>query len=415
MSATTLSTASSRRAMPGFERPPRLPAQRIATDREALDSARALAPTFAANASERDRDRTHPKREVDAFSASGLWAITVPHEYGGAGVSASTLAEVTAIISEADPNLGQIPQNHWYMVEALRLDGTHAQKSFFFDLVLAGTRFGNAYSERDSKRATEHNTRLRRTDDGLILNGTKYYSSGVLHADWIAAVARDDEDRVVIAFLPPGTEGVTVVDDWSSFGQRTTASGTTIFAEVRVDPAHVVNHQAAFERPTPMGPLAQIIHAAVDVGIARAALADTLAGARRARPWVDSGLESATEDPYTLGIVGRLRTDVDAASAMLARAGRFVDRASHNPTEASVAEASLAVAEAKILANDAALATTNTLFELAGTRSTLAAGNFDRHWRNARTHTLHDPVRWKYHAIGNYHLNDVKPPRYGAL
>ena len=400
--------------MPGSERQ-RPAAHRIATDAEALDVARRLAPSFAAEASLRDRDRVHPEREIDSFSASGLWAITVPRDHGGAGVSAATLAEVTAIISEADSSIGQIPQNHWYMVEALRLDATEAQKRFFFDLVLAGTRFGNAYSERDSKRATEHKTRLRRTDDGLILRGTKYYSSGVLHADWIAAVARDDEDRVVIAFLPAGTPGVTIVDDWSSFGQRTTASGTTIFDDVRVDPAHVVAHQAAFDRPTPMGPLAQIIHAAVDVGIARAALADTLLGARRARPWVDSGKENAAEDPYTLAIIGRLQTDVSAASSMLARAGRLVDRATIEPTEETVAQASLAVAEAKILANDAALAASNTLFELAGTRSTLAANNLDRHWRNARTHTLHDPVRWKYHAIGNYHLNGVKPPRYGAL
>lgn len=34
----------------------------------------------------------------------------------------------------------------------------------------------------------------------------------------------------------------------------------------------------------------------------------------------------------------------------------------------------------------------------------------DRHWRNARTHTLHDPVRWKYAILGNYHLNGVNPP-----
>ena len=413
MSVITHSTTPSRPAMPGSDRRPG--AHRIATDREALDIARSLAPALAAEASARDRNRTHPHAEIDRFSASGLWGITVPRAYGGAEVSAVTLAEVTAIISQADSSIGQIPQNHWYMVEALRLDGFEAQKTFFFDLVLSGTRFGNAYSERGTVRATEHATRLRQTANGPILNGTKYYSSGVLHADWIAAVARDDENRVVIAFVRAGTEGVEVIDDWSSFGQRTTASGTTNFQDVRVDPAHIVPHHAAFDRPTSMGPLAQIIHAAVDVGIARAALADTLIHARQARPWVDSGHDKATDDPYTLAIVGRLQTDVDAASAMLARAGRFVDAASLEPDEQAVAEASVAVAEAKILANDAALATSNILFELAGTRSTVAAANLDRHWRNARTHTLHDPVRWKYHAIGNYHLNAVKPPRYGAL
>jgi alkylation response protein AidB-like acyl-CoA dehydrogenase len=64
---------------------------------------------------------------------------------------------------------------------------------------------------------------------------------------------------------------------------------------------------------------------------------------------------------------------------------------------------------------DVSLLAANLLFELAGTRATLEEYNLDRHWRNARTHTLHDPVRWKYHAIGNYFLNGVNPPRHGAL
>ena len=46
---------------------------------------------------------------------------------------------------------------------------------------------------------------------------------------------------------------------------------------------------------------------------------------------------------------------------------------------------------------------------VASTKSTLQQFNYDRHWRNARTHTLHDPARWKYYAIGNYFLNGVIP------
>ena len=59
-----------------------------------------------------------------------------------------------------------------------------------------------------------------------------------------------------------------------------------------------------------------------------------------------------------------------------------------------------------------ALEASEKLFELAGSSATRAAHNLDRHWRNARTHTLHDPVRWKYYALGNYYLNGVPPPRH---
>ncbi len=404
--------------MPGFDPPPlaRPDAARISSDEAALRAAEAVAAEVAAGASTRDRDRVLPYGEIDRCSASGRWAISVPRAYGGADVSAATLAAVTAILSAADPSIGQVPQNHFYMVEALRLDGTDAQKRFFFDLVLRGARIGNAFSEKASKRATEFTTRLRRSGDGFILDGQKFYSSGVLFADWIAAVANDEEGRPAIAFLPAATPGVVRHDDWSSFGQRTTASGTTIFTGVQVPADRVVPHQRAFDRPTAMGPLAQVIHAAVDAGIARAAIAETELFVRtRSRPWIDSGQERASDDPYSIADLGRLHTDLHAAEAMLARAGRLVDRARAEPDDRSVAEASVAVAEAKILTTELAILATNKLFELSGTRSTLAEHNLDRHWRNARTHTLHDPVRWKYHAVGNFYLNQVNPPRYGAI
>jgi alkylation response protein AidB-like acyl-CoA dehydrogenase len=80
-----------------------------------------------------------------------------------------------------------------------------------------------------------------------------------------------------------------------------------------------------------------------------------------------------------------------------------------------VAEASVAVAEARVLSTEISLKAGSRLFELAGTASTLDGHNLDRYWRNARTHTLHDPVRWKFHAIGNHALNHKLPPRHGAI
>ncbi|MNT51408.1 Dibenzothiophene desulfurization enzyme C [compost metagenome] len=135
----------------------------------------------------------------------------------------------------------------------------------------------------------------------------------------------------------------------------------------------------------------------------------------RARPWMDSGVERAADDPLTIARVGQLAIRLEAATAIVERAGKKVDIAQINGTEQSVIEATLAVAAAKVLTTEIALEATNTLFELAGTSSTRIGLNLDRHWRNARTHTLHDPVRWKYHVVGNYHLNGVAPPKNGAL
>lgn len=132
----------------------------IQDDREAIAVAKELAAEFLQEDSLRDRERRLPVEEVKKFSRSGLWGIIVPKEYGGAGVSYATLAQVIAIIAEADSSLGQIPQNHLYMVEAIRLDGTEEQKRFFFDLVLQGKRFGNAFSEIGTKSVTDVQTKL---------------------------------------------------------------------------------------------------------------------------------------------------------------------------------------------------------------------------------------------------------------
>ena len=215
----------------------------------------------------------------------------------------------------------------------------------------------------------------------------------------------------------PGTvDGVEILDDWNGFGQRVTGSGTTIFREVEAHPISLISFAALFQTPTPMGPFAQIMHAAIEAGIARGALTDALDYVRtRSRPWKDSGVERATDDPYTIAQFGDMKIRVSASDALLRRAGKFVDAAAQDPTAESVAAASIAVAEAKAASTEAALHVSSKLIELAGAGATRQELGLDRHWRNARTHSVHDPVRWKYRAIGDYYLNGVLPPRHGAL
>jgi SfnB family sulfur acquisition oxidoreductase len=396
--------------------PRRTKAQRIKDDAEALAVARELAHEFAPGAAARDRERRLPIAEIDRFSQSGLWAITVPKAYGGAGVSAVTLAEVTAIISAADSSIGQIPQNHFYMVEALRLAGSEEQKRHFFARILDGDRLGNAFTEIGTKTPVDFKTSLRKADGKLLLNGQKFYSTGSLFAHIIAAVAKDDNGRVNIAFIDRATPGLDLVDDWSSFGQRSTGSGTVTFDDVEVTAFQVVDHDGVFEQPTPMGPFAQIIHSAVQVGLARGALSETISYVRaHARPFFELSIEHGYEDPHTVHAVGDVSIRVHAADALLARAGRLLDAAREHATDETVAAASIAVAEVKALGTEVAQLAATKLIELGGARSTLESYGLDRFWRNARTHSLHDPVRWKYHHIGNYYLNGLLPPRHGAI
>ena len=390
---------------------PESPAHVIRDEAEAVAVAIALAAEFRKGASERDRHATRPLQEVDAFSQSGLWSINVPRAYGGPGVSYRTLARVIAIISAADPSIGQIAQNHLGIVAAIQTVSDEDQKHLLFGAVLRGVRFGNAFSERGTKRAAEFETRFVDHGDHVVVRGQKFYSTGALLAHLVPIVAVDGEGRAWYAIAERDAPGLTVIDDWSAFGQRGTASGTVLIEDVRVPKTHLVPAWKGYEGPRTDGAVFQIIQAAIDAGIGRAALEDTIAFVReKARPWIDSGQDRASDDPYTIQAIGDLTIRQHAAEALLDRAGDALDAAIAAPDAGSVAAAQLAVAEAKVLTTEIALAASNKLFELAGTRSTLAAENLDRHWRNARTHTLHDPVRWKYAIIGNHALNGVNPP-----
>ncbi|GGM07789.1 SfnB family sulfur acquisition oxidoreductase [Streptomyces fumigatiscleroticus] len=389
----------------------------IADDAEALAVAAALAEEFRAGASTRDAERRLPRPELDRLSASGLLAVTVPAEHGGADVSQETLAEIFRLLATADASLAQIPQSHFAYVNVVRRQGTPEQRKFFAAELLAGRRFGNAQSEAGTKHVQDIRTRLApRPDGSYVLNGVKHYCTGALFADWIPVLARADDDELHVAYVPRDAPGLTVTDDWDGMGQRTTASGTVRLDGVEVPADRVLPHHLTFRGPQLHGAIAQLLHAAIDTGIAGGALAEAAGFVRtQSRPWFESGVESAAEDPLLIQRFGELAVQVRASEALLREAARTVDAARAELTDDSAAGASIAVATAKAHAARTAVEVAGALFEVAGTRSALNSANLHRYWRDARTHTLHDPARWKVQHIGRYVLNGTRPPRHGLL
>jgi len=387
----------------------------IQSDAEALEIAHNLAEQFKAGAMQRDAERILPFEEIEAYSQSGLWAITVPKQYGGAEVSSYTVAQVIALISGVDGSIGQIPQNHFYGLEILRNNGTEQQKQKLYAEVLKGARLGNALAEFKTKTAAQRQTAIRKTDQGYVINGEKFYCTGSLFAHRIPTLVVDEQDQQFLAFVPRNSEGLTLIDDWSGFGQRTTGSGTVKFNNVQVLAEDVVPFDIAYSEPTLSGPFAQLLHASIETGIARAAFEETLKRVRQARPWIDSGVDQATDDPLTKFELGRIVADVRASEVLLKQAARSIDAARPAPTAENVAKASLDVAKVRAHSTETALKASSKLIELAGSRGSQREDGLDRFWRNARVHTLHDASRWKYYFIANYLLNGILPPRRGTL
>ncbi|MET7826086.1 SfnB family sulfur acquisition oxidoreductase [Streptomyces sp. NPDC102256] len=389
----------------------------IADDAEALAVAAGLAEAFRTEAPLRDAERRLPYAELEQLSASGLLGVTVPADHGGADVRQETLAEVFRLLASADASLAQIPQNHFVYVNVLRRQGTTEQRKFFFGEVLEGRRFGNAQSEAGTRHVQDIRTRLLPLPDGSHeLTGVKHYSTGALFADWIPVLARAEDDNLYVAYVPRDADGLTVVDDWDGMGQRTTASGTVRLDAVTVPADRVVPHHLTFQGPQLHGAVAQLLHAAIDAGIAGGALAEAAEFVRtKSRPWFESGVDTAAEDPLLIQRFGELDLQVRASEALLGVAARAVDAARDELTDASAAEASLAVAAAKAHTTATAVLVADALFEVAGTRAALDSLNLHRYWRDARTHTLHDPARWKIQHLGRHVLNGTRPPRHGLL
>ncbi|MEU4414483.1 SfnB family sulfur acquisition oxidoreductase [Nocardia salmonicida] len=413
-------------------------AERIATADQAVRIAAELAEVFAAGAAERDLSRRLPHEELDQLSASGLLAITVPAEFGGADLPPSVVAEVVRILAAADPNIAQVPHSHFVYLNLLRLAGTRAQQRDYFGKVLAGARIANAQSERSGTTVAEIATVLRPVDGAagrFVVEGTKFYCTGSLFADVLAVLTRLDDPQGIsgleageyVVFVPALEPGVRIVDDWDALGQRTTGSGTVEFDAVEVGHEQLVSRASAVNAPTGYGAFAQLLHAAIDAGIAQGALQAAAEFVRtRSRPWFEAQVANAADDPLVVQRFGELAVAVAAAESTLIVAGAAVDAAvrpgviadGEDPgahLESAGARASIAVATAKILADRAANEVSAAIFEVGGTRSAASEHRLDHFWRNARTHTLHDPVRWKYQHIGRAVLHNRPPPLHGVI
>jgi SfnB family sulfur acquisition oxidoreductase len=388
------------------------------------DAALAAADTFAASLSdsviERDRTGELPVAELERFDASGLAAITVPERDGGPDLPMTTLAEVIRRIAAVDPALAQAPQAHYLMVDVLAVWGDDHQRSSLFSEVLAGGRLGNALAERGGTHAQDLKTRVTREDGRLRLDGRKYYCTGALTSRWLAVSALDGE-RLVLAFVPRNAPGVTLDHDWNVMGQRATVSGGARFEAVELDPSLLVDYQAAFEVPQQLGARAQLVHAAIEVGIAGGALGDARwFVTEKGRPFFEAvrggWTEAAGGDPHVIQRFGRLATQVRAAETLLADAAAVLDEIGRRPADAeAAARGSVAVAQAKAFASEVAVAVASDLFSMSGASAADEKYDLSRHWRNARTHSSHDPVDWKYHHAGNWLLNGVLPPNHGQL
>ncbi|MEK2608409.1 acyl-CoA dehydrogenase family protein [Pseudomonas shirazensis] len=398
----------------------RLPAQAPANTVAALKArVSALLPAIAAGAAERERERRLPYAAIAELAAAGLYTVRIPQQYGGPGGSVSDVIELLLQVAAADSNVAQALRPGFAFVEGLlaaSAQGAEQERVRWFAVYLQGAVIGNAGWELGGANGAIA-ARLVREGDHFRANGSKFYSTGALFADYVSAVALDEDEQPVSFILPRDCEGLELVDDFDAMGQRLTASGTTHLHNVRVEASDIRTRTVEEGKRTIVTPFLQLFLGTVLAGIARNALNDASQFAREhARPIKHSSASQSVDDPYVQLSVGDIAARAFGAEALVLKAAASIDRAwAAQLDESAVEQAALEVAQAQYLAAELALKAGETLFDVGGASTTGRQHNLDRHWRNARTVANHNPRHWKAAVVGAWQLKGTRPPVSGLF
>lgn len=378
---------------------------------------------IAAEATRRDLERDLPHKAIRLLKEAGFGAVRLPVAAGGKGASLPQFFNLLIELSAADSNITQALRGHFGFAEDILNTRDAARQALWFGRIGRGEITGNAWSEIGTGAALERfSTNVAEKDGRLVLNGAKYYTTGSFFADWIDVGASNAEGEGISVAVRREAAGVEVIDDWDGFGQTLTASGTTTFRDVAVEPEDVVIDDERFKYSAAFY---QLVHLATLAGIGRAITADVAkAVAERRRTYTHAAAARSSEDPQVLQVVGRIRAAAYAAGAITLQAAASLERAfaAHFEDDAEAEEKANAVAEleaaqAQTVVSDLILEASTLLFDALGASATKKPAGLDRHWRNARTLASHNPRIYKHRIIGDFAVNGTPPPyqwRIGA-
>ncbi|GJD53709.1 putative FMNH2-dependent monooxygenase SfnC [Methylobacterium crusticola] len=377
----------------------------------------ALIGAIADGAAARERGEASALEAIGLVRGARLGAFRLPRHEGGAGGSLRELFEIVITLGEADSNIPHILRNHFAFVERALRNRAVSGYERWLDAVRAGRLFGLGASELGTQNIGDgaSDTLLVPSQDGFRLSGRKYYSTGNLYADLLFINARTPDGAGVAAIIPADRAGVDLTDDWDGIGQQLTASGTTVLEDVAVAADEVVPlaqerripHEATFQ---------QLYLTAIIAGILRAVARDAAALLiARQRNYYHAVAAKPAEDPQLQETLGRLVSTAYVAEAAVLGAAEALEQAFASalagpPDEALFREASLRAAKAKVVVDDLALTAATRLFDVGGASAAKRSARLDRHWRNIRTISSHNPVAYKARAIGRHVLDGTPLP-----
>ncbi|MGW6422511.1 acyl-CoA dehydrogenase family protein [Nocardia sp. NPDC055053] len=383
-----------------------------AADSELDDAFRPIFDRIASGAVARETDRELAHTEIAALRAARFGALRVPVEFGGYGATVRQLFGLLIDLAAAESNLPQALRVHFSFVEDQLLAAPGPAREQWLRAVTGGTLVGNAITEPGVGAVDRYRTRLTRDGEHWRLDGTKVYSTGSLYADHILVAADRDGERVGV-LVGARAEGVRQHDDWDGFGQRLTASGTTEFTAVRVTEEQILGPGYGVSGPTYATAYLQLVQLAVLAGIAQRAESDVRDWvSRRTRGYTHSAADLPRHDPLVQQVIGKLSAAAFSARANVLAVADLLDEvlAAEAKDDTALTAVELAAAQAQLAVIDTVLPATSLLFEVGGASIVSEGLRLDRHWRNARTISVHNPAIQKARAVGDHLLNGTDLP-----
>ena len=383
-----------------------------------------LLTRIAAGAPQRELDGTAPYEQVDWIRDSGLSRLRIPIADGGGGASLREFFETLIALAEADCNIAHLLRVHYWAVEQHLVAADPVFRERGLSLINGGAIIGVGFSEQSSRPAGLNFDTTFTPDPtgGWRLNGTKFYSTGTLYSDYTQIWAAAPEGRIAGAIIPVDREGVSVEDDWDGFGQRLTGSGTTRLENVHVGDEEYfdLGEPDGDLPPNHLAPFLQLYLQAVTAGILRSVRNDTVALVRRRKRGHShaSVPQVPAQDPQVLQVVGEVAAAAFAAEAIVLAAADAIAAAAASTVDGVAdpelaAAAQLATSEAKVAVDGFSYATAAKLFDAGGASATQSVHNLDRHWRNVRTISTHNPTFLKASAVGDHLVNGAAFPANG--
>ena len=336
-------------------------------------------------AAEIDREHRHPTELVKRMAELGFLGIAVPEQWGGSGLDNVSYAIAMEEISRACASTGVIMSvNNSLVCDPILRFGTDAQKDQWLKPLASGKLLGCfALSEPEagSDAAAQKTTA---TPDGSdwIISGTKNWITNGPVADVCVLFTMNDKSlghKGITAFiLPMKTKGVRTGTPDDKMGIRGSKSSQIFLDDVRL-PGDALLGEVGGGFKVAMSTLdgGRIGIAAQALGIARAALEDSLAYAQQRRTMRNPIIQHQA----IAFKLADMATEIDAARLLVHRAAWLKDHKHPYGKEAAMA---------KLYASDVANRAAREAIQIFGGNGYVTEFPVERHFRDAKITEIYE-------------------------